>query len=108
MTGGVFDADYFTTHYRDYVAQNPPRRLRFYAETIERHLAPGLPRRIHDVGCAFGRFLGSLDPRWEIFGGDVSEWAVAEAARRHPRGTFRKAAADEGPVFGGGFGLRWR
>ena len=76
---GAFDEQYFKTYYRDYIAQNPPRRLRFYAQTIERHLAPGAPRRVHDIGCAFGRFLGSLDPTWQIFGTDVSEKAVEKA-----------------------------
>lgn len=104
MAHEVFDAGYFKTRYRDYVAQNPPRRLRFYADTIERHMAPGAPRRIHDIGCAFGRFLGSLDPRWEIFGTDVSEFAVAEAARAHPRGTFKVAAATDRRVFPAAFG----
>jgi SAM-dependent methyltransferase len=104
MAHKAFDADYFKTHYRDYVAQNPPRRLGFYAATLERHLASGVPRRIHDIGCAFGRFLGALDPRWQIYGSDVSEFAVAEAARSHPRGTFKVAAATDGDVFGRRFG----
>ena len=95
----AFDEQYFNTYYRDYVAQNPPRRLRFYAQTIERHLAPGAPRRIHDIGFAFGRFLGSLDPAWQIFGTDVSEFAVARAARENSRGVFKVAPAEARGVF---------
>ena len=105
MAHDVFDADYFKTKYRDYIAQNPPRRLRFYADMIEKHMVSGTPRRIHDIGCAFGRFLGSLDPRWEIFGTDVSEFAVAEAARSNPRGVFKVAAATDRDVFGTTFGV---
>lgn len=105
MAHGVFDADYFKTKYRDYAAQNPPRRLRFYADTIEAHMAPGLPWRIHDIGCALGRFLGSLDARWSIYGTDVSEWALAEAAKSNPRGVFRVAAADDRRVFEEKFGV---
>jgi len=105
MADDRFDAEYFATSYRDYVAQNPPRRLRFYTDTIERHMTPALPRRIHDLGCAFGGFLGSLDSRWEIFGTDVSDWSVAQAARSHPRGVFKVAAADAGPVFETTFGV---
>ena len=101
----VFDERYFNTYYRDYVAQNPPHRLRFYAQTIESHLASGAPRRIHDIGCAFGRFLGRLDASWQIFGADVSEFAVAQAARENPRGVFKVAAADAGKVFDGPFGV---
>jgi SAM-dependent methyltransferase len=102
---GRFDERYFKTYYRDYVAQNPARRLRFYAQMIERHLAPGVPRRIHDIGCAFGRFLGSLDHGWQIFGTDVSEFAVAHAAQDNPRGVFKVAPADARKVFGEPFGV---
>jgi SAM-dependent methyltransferase len=105
MGQDAFGAEYFATQYRDYAAQNPARRLRFYAATIERHLRPDLPRRIHDVGCASGAFLGSLDSGWEIFGTDVSEWAVAQAASRHPRGVFKVAAADADPPFATTFGV---
>jgi len=101
----AFDEHYFRTYYRDYVAQNPPRRLRFYAQTIERQLAPGAPRRIHDIGCAFGHFLGSLDPTWQIFGTDVSEFAVAQAARENPRGVFKVAPAHARKVFDQSFGV---
>ena len=104
-TPGAFDEQYFKTCYRDYSAQNPLRRLRFYAQTVERHVAPGAPRRIHDIGCAFGRFLGSLDPSWQIFGTDVSEFAVTQAAQENPRGVFKVARADAGKVFDEPFGV---
>jgi len=93
--GGVFDEAY----YRDCAAKNPLRRTRCYAQMIERHLTPGAPRRIHDIGCALGCFLGSLDTAWQIFGTDVSEFAVAEAVRRNPRGVFKVAGAEAGRVF---------
>ena len=102
---GAFDEQYFKTYYRDYIAQNPPRRLRFYAQTIERHRRPDAPRRIHDIGCAFGRFLGSLDPAWQIFGTDVSEFAVARAAQENPRGAFKVAPAEARKVFDEPFGV---
>jgi len=102
---GVFDERYFKTYYRNYVAQNPLRRLRFYAQTIERHLTPGAPRRIHDIGCAFGRFLGSLDRTWQVFGTDASEFAVAQAARDNPQGVFKVAGAEVGKVFDQPFGV---
>ncbi|MBM4042515.1 MAG: class I SAM-dependent methyltransferase, partial [Planctomycetes bacterium] len=70
-----------------------------------RHLAPGLPRRIHDLGCGFGDFLATLDPSWEICGSDVSEFAIAQAVRRHPRGAFKVASATDRAVFPGPFGV---
>jgi SAM-dependent methyltransferase len=95
----AFDAHYYETYYRDYARQNPPRKLAFYAGVVERHLAPGLPRSIHDMGCAFGAFLGALDERWAIHGSDVSAFAVARAAETYPRGTFRVGDASREPVF---------
>jgi SAM-dependent methyltransferase len=97
----VFDEAYF----KHCVAKNSPRALHFYARTVERHLTSGSPRRIHDVGCAFGCFLGSLDPSWQIFGSDMSEFAVARAARENPRGVFKVARADAGQVFDEPFGV---
>lgn len=104
MASKTFDAEYYRTCYREYTRQNPPRKLRFYARMVERHLAPQVPRRIHDLGCGFGHFLGILGDSWEICGSDVSEHAIAEAARLHPRGTFRVASATDRGVFPGEFG----
>ena len=101
----AFDAAYYERCYRSYDLQNPPRKLLFYRRTIERLLPPGIPRRIHDVGCAFGAFLGSLGPEWEPFGSDVSEHAVEQARTRHPRVRFAVADPCEGPTFDGSFGV---
>ncbi len=105
MASPTFDSEYYRAAYRDYARQNPPRKLRFYARMAERHLAPGLPRRIHDIGCGFGDFLGTLDPSWEVCGSDVSEFAIAQAASRHPRGAFKVASATDRGVFPGAFGV---
>jgi SAM-dependent methyltransferase len=95
----VFDADYYRQNYRDYDRQNPSRKLRYYARFVRRSLVPGVPRRIHDVGCAFGKFLGSLDndwQDWERYGSDISEYAIGQAALTRPDCTFR--VADVGRV----------
>lgn len=105
MAPPTFDSAYYHAAYRDYARQNPPRKLRFYAQMAERHLAPGLPRRIHDIGCGFGDFLGALDPSWEACGSDISEFAITQAAARHPRGTFKVASATDRGVFPGTFGV---
>jgi len=86
-----FERDYFETCYRNYARQNPPRKLRFYRELAER-AALGIQRpRILDVGCAFGGFLSALDPQWQRFGADVSEFATGVARRAIPDATFVRA-----------------
>lgn len=101
----AFDAAYYRRAYRDYARQNPPRKLRFYAAMAERHLAPGLPRRIHDIGCGFGGFLATLAEAWEICGSDISSFAVEQAVRRVPRGAFEAATATDPAPFPGTFGI---
>lgn len=105
MADAAFDATYYETFYRDYVRQNPPKKLRFYARMVGRHLPPGVPRRIHDIGCGFGDFLAMLGPSWGLCGSDVSEYAIAEAAKRHPRACFQTAAATDRAPFPGQFGV---
>jgi len=91
----VFDRRYYDEQYRDYEAQNPPRKVAFYARLAER-AAGGLPRpRVLDVGCAFGRFLASLGDRWQRFGVDASDYAVQRARAKCPDVSF--AVYRDGP-----------
>lgn len=77
-----FEEDYYSTFYRDYERQNPDRKLRHYVDTVRSALADRSHPKVLDLGCAFGRFLASLDPGWQAFGADVSKHAVAWA-REH-------------------------
>jgi SAM-dependent methyltransferase len=99
MSEPAFEQDYYERNYPDYQAQNPRRKLRFYARVIEQYAPSGSPRRVHDLGCAFGRFLGSLDSSWEIYGSDVSAHAIELAQTKYPRGTFRRITDDPSPLF---------
>lgn len=81
----AFEREYFDACYGDYERSNPPRKLRHYRQAVERHLAAVTPVRLLDIGCAFGGFLGSLEPTWEIYGIDVSEYAIHQARERLPR-----------------------
>lgn len=92
---GVFDADYYRQNYPNYDRQNPARKLLFYRSLLERHLSPGGSPSIHDVGCAFGRFLATLPTTWRCFGSDPSEFAIAEARKACPAGTFQVGSAVE-------------
>jgi SAM-dependent methyltransferase len=86
----TFDAAYFETAYRDYVAQNPDRKLEFYRVLLNR--AGG---RILDLGCAFGGFLRGLGPAWDRHGIDVSAYALSSAP-----GWVAVASAEEQPFPG--------
>jgi len=105
MASPAFDAEYYRENYRDYRRQTPARKLRVYARLVERHCSAAVPSRIHDIGCGFGHFLGSLEESWEICGSDVSEFAIARAAEEFPRGHFAVAGATARGVFDGRFGV---
>jgi len=95
-----FDKGYFETVYRDYPRQNPPRKLRFYRRLVERAAPAERIPRILDIGCAFGAFLSALDPNWQRFGTDVSQFAIDHAAAAAPGVTFARADVDAIPFPG--------
>ena len=98
--GTRFDEAYYRRHYASYERQNPPRKLHFYRRLIEEAAgrAPGL--RVLEIGCAFGHFLATLDPSWKRFGLDASEFAIENARRRLPEGTFAVGSAERIPFDG--------
>lgn len=95
-----FGADYFAHIYRDYAAQNPPGKLAFYRRLAERAAAGSSRPRLLEIGCGPGLFLEALDPVWQRFGTDVSQWAVAEARRRAPTASIEQAPAERIPFDG--------
>jgi SAM-dependent methyltransferase len=97
---GPYERAYYEVVYRDYHRQNPPRKLRFYRRLVERVAPVDHPPRILDIGCAFGAFLSTLDPRWERFGIDLSRYATERAAETVPGATFSRAGVDEIPFPG--------
>jgi SAM-dependent methyltransferase len=97
VPGAGFEREYYETSYRNYARQNPPRKLAFYRRLVER-AAAGIPNpSVLDVGCAFGAFLGALDPRWRRFGADVSQFAIEQARVAVPGATFACAGFGEIP-----------
>lgn len=80
----AFEQEYYATYYRDYARQNPPRKMQHYRQAVERSLPVSETPRVLDVGCAFGTFLTSLNPRWQPYGMDVSEYAIARAREQLP------------------------
>ena len=75
----LFDKAYFDKQYRNYVRQNPPRKLAFYRQLVEKAAGSKCRPRILDIGCAFGLFLASFDERWQRWGEDASEYAIRRA-----------------------------
>jgi len=93
----AFEKEYFAQNYRDYAKHNPPAKMRFYGELVESAAPQRAERRILDVGCAFGTFLGSLDDRWRKYGLDQSQHAIEHARENLPQGTFAVGSAIEIP-----------
>lgn len=91
--------EYYLQNYRHYERQNPEHKLRYYRARLEAFCNPALPRRIHDLGCGPGSFLRSLDPGWTIFGSDINTFAVEQARRKMPHGTFAIGAGAVEPLF---------
>lgn len=99
----TFEADYFAANYRNYAAQNPAWKLRFYRSVIERLAPPPAPgggeRRLLDVGCGLGRFLADAAGHtpFALAGTDLSRHAVEHNRRRWPEIDFRVASAVDRP-----------
>jgi SAM-dependent methyltransferase len=101
-----FDQSYYRENYPNYDRQNPPRKLQFYAQTVEQHRAKlGSPKRIHDVGCCFGSFLEALGSDWEKFGSDPSDFAIGKARQRLPNALFKVGPGTARKIFSGHFGV---
>lgn len=94
------DARYYTDNYRDYEAQNPERKVGYYRRRVAAFLDGACPKRVHDMGCAYAKFLKSLDPSWEIYGSDLNGYAIEQARKLVPRGKFTTAGVTAEPPFG--------
>jgi SAM-dependent methyltransferase len=101
LGGETYGEAYFATTYRDYLRQNPARKLEFYRSVVTKNMPPKTQIRVLDIGCGMGGFLGCLresDPerrRFSLTGLDVSEYAIAACTTRLPEETFKVASTDE-------------
>jgi 2-polyprenyl-3-methyl-5-hydroxy-6-metoxy-1,4-benzoquinol methylase len=64
-------------------------------------LFPGA--RILDIGCAFGFLLKEFPEEFEIYGLDVSEYAISKAREKNPRAIFQIADITKEKPFPDGF-----
>ncbi|MBI3611289.1 MAG: class I SAM-dependent methyltransferase [Nitrospirae bacterium] len=95
-----FEEDYFRTAYKNYDRQNPSYKMDFYHRLVITALPSVSKPRVLDMGCAFGKFLSSLNPDWSLYGVDSSSHAVAEAHKRLPHAHLSVSSATEIPFEG--------
>ena len=98
MTTSGNRPSYFTEAYRDYLLQNPRRKLDHYLKVIEDHRS-GV-QTLLDVGCGLGAFLGRArqrNPVWTLAGTDIDPEAVEATQALVPEATIRLCGADEAP-----------
>lgn len=89
---------YFETAYRDYVAQNPDKKLDHYLATIDSHLSQQRDIRLLDIGCGRGAFLrraSEVFPDWKLDGTDIDEQGVAYSRQLVPSATIQQADATD-------------
>lgn len=84
----AFEREYYAANYRNYDRQNPERKLAHYRQAVTRYARPSAEPSILDIGCAFGKFLASMDRPWKITGIDYSEYAISIAREQVGRGRF--------------------
>ncbi|HEX4954513.1 MAG TPA: class I SAM-dependent methyltransferase [Thermoanaerobaculia bacterium] len=94
-----FEQGYFEANYRNYRAQNPPWKLRYYRRMVEHHAPPGRPVSLLDVGCGLGAFVGSLsgNPDYDLAATDLSAYAIEHNKKLWPGVDFRVASATDRP-----------
>jgi SAM-dependent methyltransferase len=99
VTGSPADTTYFDKAYRDYRAQNPPRKLDHYLDEIESRVAPGA-MDVLDIGCGLGAFLKRASerfPDWRLYGTDVEPSAISTTTRLVPTATVSHSSATDTP-----------
>jgi SAM-dependent methyltransferase len=96
---------YFDRAYRDYEAQNPPRKTDHYLDQVEALVTPGRHDML-DVGCGLGSFLRRATerlPEWGLSGSDIELSAVETTQQLVPAATIVRASATESPFPAGSF-----
>jgi SAM-dependent methyltransferase len=90
----VYDADYFQGRTSYFYQFGGYRDVGKYFTRLAAWFRPHVGRGpLLDLGCAYGFLLSRFDDGRPLHGCDVSEWAVGQARRRFPQGTFVTADA---------------
>lgn len=84
----MFDESYYARFYRDYELQNPPSKLRYYHRLAQEVTADKENPAVHDLGCAFGRFIGTAPKHWTRSASDANAHAIESARQCYPEVSF--------------------
>lgn len=80
--------------------------ITWHHRVIARRLGPVRGKRVLDVACGLGQWLGLLQDRGaEIAGVDISDRAIERCRQRFPSGEFHVGAAEILPFADAGFDL---
>jgi len=91
-----FNKDYFSTGPYAGVDFSPYSQYwwsnRYYARLASQH---GPSRgSVLEIGCGMGHLLAWLADRYQVFGCDINPWALSQARRNVPRGSFLLLSAN--------------
>ena len=65
---------YYADNYIDYAKQNPPHKIRFYTDLVERWVEKG--ERIFELGVGLGVFLERAAEKFTCEGCDINRYAI--------------------------------
>jgi len=73
---------YYSDNYVDYAKQNPPPKIRFYLDLVERWVEKG--QRIFELGVGLGLFLERATERFACQGCDINSYAIGVTHEKLP------------------------
>ncbi|MEK6221549.1 MAG: class I SAM-dependent methyltransferase, partial [Chloroflexota bacterium] len=74
---------------------------RYFAKLARKHGPKD--GRVLEIGCGLGHLLTWMVDRYEVFGGDINEWALSEAEKNVPTGKFSLLDAQDLTVYPDGY-----
>jgi len=74
---------YYTDNYIDYEKQNPPHKIRFYMELVERWVRKG--ELIFELGVGLGVFLERASEKFACQGCDINRYGIETSRRKLPQ-----------------------
>lgn len=73
---------YYTNNYVDYQKQNPPHKIGFYVDLLERWVGKGQP--IFELGVGLGLFLERVSEKFDCQGCDINRYAIETTRKKLP------------------------
>jgi len=74
---------YYADNYIDYAKQNPPHKIRFYTDLVERWVEKG--ERIFELGVGLGIFLERATEIFDCRGCDINRYGVETTRKKFPQ-----------------------